>query len=89
MPSPGAAWEKARPMTTVTSPRTDKPVSLRDDLERRRLEHRAGRLRLVLHELRKRAAAASESGHVPPPLRCAIADFSAELAKVHRGLRRT
>jgi hypothetical protein len=84
----GRAWENPQPMTTAAFPRSDHPNSLRAHLERQRLEHRAGRLRLVLAELRKRAAAASASGSVPPPLQRAIADFSAEHARVRAALRK-
>jgi hypothetical protein len=56
------------------------------DLERRRLEHRARRLHLVVAALRARAGAASASGSVPPALHRALSDFSAELASVRRRL---
>jgi hypothetical protein len=62
------------------------PTSVGHDLERRRLEHRARRLHLVVAALRARASAASDSGSVPPALHRALADFTAELAHVRRRL---
>jgi hypothetical protein len=63
-----------------------RPTSVGHDLERRRLEHRARRLHLVVAALRARASAASDSGSVPPALHRALADFSSELAHVRRRL---
>jgi hypothetical protein len=56
------------------------------DLERRRLEHQARRLRLVVAALRERAGAASASGGVHPALHRALGDFSAELADIRARL---
>jgi hypothetical protein len=57
------------------------------ELERRRLAHRATRLQRVLEALRDRAVyRSSGDGQTPPPLRDAIADFTAQLNAVERRL---
>jgi hypothetical protein len=63
------------------------PVGLTvgEDLERCRLEHRARRLRLVIDALRERASASAD-GSIPPAMRRALADFSTELAHVRARL---
>jgi hypothetical protein len=52
------------------------------ELERRRLEHRAQRLEAALRALHVRAADQGRRGAVPPGLSEAIGDFAAELAAV-------
>jgi hypothetical protein len=63
------------------------PVDLTvgQDLERHRLEHRARRLRLVIDALRERASASAD-GSIPPALHRALAEFSTELAHVRARL---
>ncbi len=57
------------------------------ELERRRLAHRATRLMRVLEALRDRAVyRSSGDGQTPPPLRDAIADFTAQLNAIERRL---
>ena len=60
--------------------------TLAEDLERRRLQHRATRLDHVLHALRDRALHRSGDGHVPLPLREAIHGFERELDGVRARL---
>jgi hypothetical protein len=61
-------------------------VTLGGDLERRRLEHRTKRLRLVIAVLRERTTTSSRARAISPGLQQAITDFSAELARVRRRL---
>ena len=64
-----------------------RPASLGADLRRRRLEHRAARLRRVLAALDERALWRRDlDGDVPAPLKEAIAGFQRELAEVEREL---
>ena len=64
-----------------------RPTSLGADLRRRRLEHRAVRLRRVLAALDERALWRRDiDGQVPPGLGEAIAGFKAELADVESQL---
>jgi hypothetical protein len=56
------------------------------DLERRRLEHRARRLELVLAALRDGAVPRAEALGAARPLRQAIAGFSSKLEAVRRHL---
>jgi hypothetical protein len=63
-------------------------MSVRQELERARLEHRARRLRLVVSALRERSRAAAQGGSVPPALQRALSDFSGELAEVRARLGR-
>lgn len=58
-------------------------ATLADELERRRLVHRAARIRSVLDALHRLAA----DGPPPAPLRHRLDDFSRELAQVERRLR--
>jgi hypothetical protein len=61
--------------------------TLAQDLERRRLERRVARMRLVMRELRVRARFHEQRhGVVPPPLRHAIAGFAVELRALERRL---
>lgn len=60
--------------------------TLRDQLERDRLEQRAARVRQVIHALRERAEARDTAGGAPRPLRAAIEDFGRELAQLERRL---
>jgi hypothetical protein len=62
-------------------------VTLAADLDRRRIEQRAARIDAVVRELRLRARFHRERhGHVPPPLRHAIAGFVLELRALDRRL---
>lgn len=57
------------------------------DLERTRLEHRAGRIERVISALEDRAVyRLAVSGEAPAPLRRAIADFRIELGGIRRRL---
>jgi hypothetical protein len=57
------------------------------ELERRRLEDRAGRMEQVLAALRERGVYRhAETGRTPAPLGAAIEDFSAELSRVRSKL---
>jgi hypothetical protein len=55
-------------------------------LERHRLEHRVGRIELVLHALKRRADAHAAYGEVPAALHRAISAFSQELTDVNHRL---
>ena len=69
---------------TLVAPRPD---SLGADLERRRLQHRAERLRRAVAALDDRALLRRRYGdEVPGPLREALAGFRAELDEVERRL---
>ena len=71
--------QRERPLTTA--------VTLASDLDRRRIEQRAARVDAVVRELRLRAGFHRERhGHVPPPLRHAIAGFVVELRVLDRRL---
>lgn len=59
--------------------------SLAVQLERRRLAHRAARIRHVLTAMRQLASAHREG--VPAPLRLGMTDFGRELERVERRLR--
>jgi hypothetical protein len=66
-----------------------RPASLGADLRRRRLEHRAARLRRVLAALDDRALWRRDlDGDVPGPLQEAIAGFRRELTEVEKELGR-
>ncbi|WP_205697071.1 hypothetical protein [Conexibacter sp. SYSU D00693] len=69
-------------MSVLSPPRT-----LADDLERRRLAHRAARLELVVRRLRDRATWRHPGGEVPAGLREAVRDFQDQLADVERRRR--
>jgi len=75
---------KDRAVQTIGHP--EAPSTLGTSLERRRLEHRARRLRLVIAALGERRAACASAGRVPHALRQAIRDFSAELSSVEAAL---
>ncbi|HYF27895.1 MAG TPA: hypothetical protein VD931_19285 [Baekduia sp.] len=60
---------------------------LAETLERCRLEHRAGRVELVLAALRDRATWRATDGAVPEPLRAAIREFEDELRRLRGRLR--
>jgi hypothetical protein len=63
------------------------PTTLRSDVERRRLEHRAHGLERVVEALRDRAVLRARAmGRAPQPLHQAIATFSDELGAVRRRL---
>jgi hypothetical protein len=63
-------------------------ASLRGELERRRIEHRARRVEQVLAALRARARAREATGGpVPAPLWHAVRGFEAELETVRDRLR--
>jgi hypothetical protein len=85
MPAADATCEK-NTMALDVSPGHVSSGSMRQELERHRLEHRARRLRLVVAALRERVAAAAAHGPVPPGLHRALADFSSELAQVRARL---
>jgi len=60
--------------------------TLRSELEERRLEHRATRIRLVLAAMHRIADRHDDS--VPMPLRSSIDDFGRELAAIEDRLGR-
>jgi len=78
--------EEHRRMAAVAPTELQQVETLGSVLARRRLEHRAVRLRLVLLALQQRSKSYARSGAVPVSLRHAITDFSAELARVQCGL---
>lgn len=72
---------------SVASPRLPSHLStVGRELERRRLEHRARRLELVIAALHDRERAVGDDQQVPRGLRRSIADFSSELSQVKRRL---
>jgi hypothetical protein len=87
MPGAGGACEKRAMEQSRTAVGTTR-MSVRQELERARLEHRARRLRLVVSALRERSLAAAQHGSVPPALQRALMDFSGELAEVRARLGR-
>src|SRR4051794_12089518 len=60
-------------------------VSIGMELERRRLAHRAARIRHALDAMRQLTSARAE--HAPAPLRLGMTDFGRELQRVERRLR--
>ena len=71
----------------MASDRTTSTPTRAQDLERRRIEERAARMRLVIRELRLRADIhEARHGAVPAPLRHAIAGFAVEMAALERRL---
>ena len=80
-------------MSTYTRPRPSvRPAhagpaagSLAVQLERRRLAHRAARIRHALTAMRQLASAHRDG--VPQPLRLGMVDFGRELQQVERRLR--
>jgi hypothetical protein len=89
---PAAATSSDRPATPGRArigppPTTDGSPTVAEELERRRLERRVARMRLVVRELRVRARFHEQRhGAVPPPLRHAIAGFAGELRALERRL---
>jgi len=64
------------------------PLTLGDELEVQRLQHRAARLRRAIGALEDRRIFRQRTdGEVPPALRAALADFQGELGDVERRLR--
>jgi hypothetical protein len=60
-------------------------MTIGQDLELRRLRHRAERMEAVIAELQHRARShAARHGAVPPPLRQALGDFRVELRLLRR-----
>jgi hypothetical protein len=65
-------------------------LSIAQDLELRRLTHRADRMQAVVEELQRRARFhAARHGAVPAPLRQAIDDFRVELRRLRRRIAAT
>lgn len=81
MPS-SATHPSVRP---VHAPATRAAGSLAIQLERRRLAHRAERIRHALTAMRQLASAHRDG--VPAPLRLGMTDFGRELQQVERRLR--
>lgn len=75
-----SAHPLARPAHAASGPG---PLAIQ--LERRRLAHRAARIRHVLSAMRQLASAHREG--VPAPLRLGMTDFGRELERVERRLR--
>lgn len=71
---------------TLLHARTTTARTIRDELERTRLEHRARRIRVAMTALHGIADARAVDGPVPPPLEQALAGFAHELDVVGRRL---
>jgi len=69
----------------VVAPHRPGAGSLATQLERRRLAHRAARIRHALTAMRQLASAHRDD--VPAPLRLGMTDFGRELQRVERRLR--
>jgi len=61
-------------------------MTLSDELELERLQHRQGRILDVLAKLRERADEYARRGKVPRPLQYAIRDFNIERMAIERRL---
>lgn len=72
---------------TIIVETPQRPLSLGEQLERRRLEHRAGRLRVALGRLRLLSAGAEARGErVAPWLRAAAQGFRHDLERIEARL---